>query len=66
MIKLNVTGMTCDGCVKSIERIIKAQDPQAAVTIDRASGRVEATTRTTPADLVAAIEAAGFGAALAA
>ena len=62
MVKLDVTGMTCDGCVRAVERIIKTQDPQAQVTIDLGSGRVEAATSAAPAALVAAIEAAGFGA----
>ena len=61
MVKLDVTGMTCDGCVRAVERIIKTQDPQAQVTIDLGSGRVEAATSATAATLVAAIEAAGFG-----
>jgi copper chaperone len=62
MITLNVTGMTCDGCAKAVERIIKSQDPQAAVIIDLGSGRVEARTAVPPAALVQAIEAAGYGA----
>jgi copper chaperone len=62
MVTLNVTGMTCDGCVRAVERIIKAQDPQASVTIDLASGKVEAATAAAPTALIAAIEAAGFGA----
>jgi copper chaperone len=62
MITLNVTGMTCEGCARAVERIIKTQDPQAAVTIDVGSGRVEARTAVPPAALVAAIEAAGYGA----
>lgn len=62
MVKLQVTGMTCDGCAKSVERVIKAQDPRASVKVDLGSGRVEADTAAAPAALVAAIEAAGYGA----
>lgn len=62
MVTLQVTGMTCDGCAKAVERIIKAQDPHASVKVDRGSGRVEADTAATPAALAAAIEAAGYGA----
>ena len=62
MIKLEVTGMTCGGCAKAVEGIIKAADRQAAVAVDLATGRVEAKT-SAPADTVMrAIEAAGFGA----
>jgi copper chaperone len=62
MITLGVTGMTCSGCVASVEAIVRAADPKAAVTVDLASGRVEAETAVPAARLVAAIEAAGYGA----
>jgi copper chaperone len=62
MVTLQVTGMTCDGCAKAVERIIKAQDPRASVKVDLGSGRVEADTAATPAALATAIEAAGYGA----
>src|SRR3954447_14616683 len=62
MITLEVTGMTCGGCVAAVERIIKATDRKAAVKVDLASGRVEADTATPAAALVTAIEAAGYGA----
>ena len=62
MVTLHVTGMACDGCVKAVERVIKAQDPRASVTVDLGSGRVEADTSAAPAALIAAIEAAGYGA----
>ena len=62
MVKLQVTGMTCDGCAKAVQRVIKAQDPRASVKVDLGSGRVEADTAAAPAALVAAIEAAGYGA----
>ena len=62
MITLQVTGMTCDGCARAVEKIIKGEDPQAAVAIDLGTGRVEARTELAPAVLVRAIEAAGYGA----
>jgi copper chaperone len=62
MVTLQVTGMKCDGCAKAIERVIKAQDPKAAVSIDLGSGRVQADTSAPIAAVVAAIEAAGYGA----
>ena len=62
MVKLEVTGMTCGGCVAAVERIIKAADRQAAVTVDLATGRVDARTSVPAAALVSAIEAAGYGA----
>lgn len=62
MVSLNVTGMTCEGCAKAVERVIKAQDPRATVKIDLGAGRVEADTAANPAALIAAITAAGYGA----
>lgn len=62
MVTLNVTGMTCGGCVATVEKLIKREDPTAKVKIDLASGRVEAETAAEPAALIAAIESAGFGA----
>ena len=62
MVTLHVTGMACDGCAKAVERVIKAQDPQASVKVDLGAGRVEANTTAAPAALIAAIEGAGYGA----
>lgn len=62
MIELKVTGMTCEGCARAIERVLRAQDPQATVAVDLATGRVEATTVAPIAAVVRAIEAAGYGA----
>ena len=41
MITLNVEGMTCMGCVKSVETALKKADPAARVEIDLDSGRVD-------------------------
>ena len=41
MISLTVEGMTCMGCVASVEKALKKLDPAARVEIDLASGRVE-------------------------
>jgi len=35
-----VTGMTCGGCVRSVEAAIKAVAPDAKVTVDLAAQRV--------------------------
>jgi copper chaperone len=65
MVTLHVTGMTCDGCAKAVERVIKTKDPRATVRVDLASGRVDADSSAAPPTLVTAIEAAGYGAKLA-
>jgi len=61
-IVLNVTGMTCQGCVNSVTRIVKRADPAAEVVIDLATGRLEATTAASAQRLAEAITAAGYGA----
>jgi copper chaperone len=63
---LKVTGMTCQGCVNSVERLIKRADPQAQVAIDLKSGRVEANTSAAADALTKAISAAGYEAQVAA
>ena len=64
-ITLQVTGMTCQGCVNSVERIVKKADPLAKVFIDLKSGRVEADTSAAAETLTKAISAAGYGARVA-
>ena len=59
-IVLNVKGMTCQGCVNSVTRIIKKSDPSADVKIDLPSGRVEAHTSLNAATLAAAITGGGY------
>ncbi|MDE2364179.1 MAG: heavy-metal-associated domain-containing protein [Hyphomicrobiales bacterium] len=57
---LDVSGMTCGGCARSVEKIIQKQDAASKVTVDLASGRVEAETSADPASVTAALTAAGF------
>ena len=64
-IALQVDGMTCQGCVNSVERIVKKADPQAHVSIDLKSGRVEAITSAAADTLTKAISAAGYEARVA-
>ena len=64
-IVLNVTGMTCQGCVNSVTRIVKRADPAAEVAIDLPTGRLEATTAASAQTLAGAITAAGYGAQVA-
>ncbi len=59
-VELIVKGMTCQGCVNSVSRIVKRTDPSADVTIDLASGRLEAKTSAEAHVLAQAISAAGY------
>jgi copper chaperone len=60
MLKLKVAGMTCGGCVKSVERAIAAAAPGATVTIDLKSGEVMVDGAASRQDVVSAIEDAGY------
>lgn len=60
MITLKVEGMTCDGCVKSVERALKKADPSATVKIDLGAGRVDLDGALDRAAAKQAIEATGF------
>ena len=62
-IKLKVEGMTCGGCVASVERVLKALDGvgKVDVSLERGEAAVEYDgTRVTTDDLTAAIEDAGY------
>lgn len=60
MISLDVEGMTCMGCVASVETALKRVDPAAQVTIDLASGKVDIEGAISAAAARQAIEASGF------
>jgi copper chaperone len=57
---LDVKGMTCQGCVNSVTRIIKRNDANALVSVDLPSGRVTAQTGAPADELAAALSAGGF------
>lgn len=57
---LDVQGMTCGHCEKSVTTAIKLLDPQAEVTIDRSQNRVEVTTDRTREALADAIREEGY------
>lgn len=56
----SVKGMTCGGCAEAVKRVIRKSDPSADVTVDLATGRVEAHTVGKATDLAAAITKAGY------
>lgn len=63
---LNIKGMTCMGCVSSVTRVLKAAPGvrEAQVTLQPAQARVEYDAAlTSPAQLRAAVEDAGYDAA---
>jgi copper chaperone len=62
-ITLKIDGMTCGGCVASVERVLKAVPGVAAVKVQLSPGLAEVNfdpARTNVATLRTAIEAAGY------
>ena len=60
MLKLKVAGMTCGGCVKSVERAVAAAAPGAKVSVDLKSGEVAIDGAAAKDAIVTAIEDAGY------
>lgn len=60
MLVLNVEGMSCQGCVRSVTNALTQLDPTAKVEVTLATGVVAVETAKTRDELAAAIEAAGF------
>ena len=65
-VTLNVQGMSCQGCVGSVTRVLKGTPGVQDVDVTLQPGRAEVTfdpARTNVAALRSAIEEAGYGAA---
>ncbi len=62
-IELKVEGMDCDGCVKSVTRMLSAVRGVAAVEVSLAEARARVTydpAKSGPAEFKRAVERAGF------
>lgn len=64
---LDIQGMTCGGCVRSVEKALAGVEGLRSAQVDLARGRavVEAETGSDPRRFLAAIEDAGYDAAIA-
>ena len=65
-VTLNVNGMSCQGCVASVTRVLKAVPGVTDVTVTLKPGTASVVydeTRTNGAALKAAVEDAGYGVA---
>ena len=61
MLELNVEGMTCDHCVRTVREAVRSVAPQATVAIDLARGAVRVDGDALPvARVIAAIEEEGY------
>lgn len=61
---LSVSGMTCSGCANTVTRVLSRVSGVASATVDFGSGRAAVTGGARPEDLIAAVQAAGYGAGL--
>jgi copper chaperone len=61
MLRLKVSGMTCDGCARSVQRAIGRVSSDARVEVDLAAGEVRVEGSLSADAVASAIVAAGFG-----
>lgn len=66
-ITLNIDGMTCNGCVASVTKILQGVDGVASAEVSLADKRAEVAfdaAKTNPEALIAAVEDGGYDASL--
>ncbi|MDI7861692.1 heavy-metal-associated domain-containing protein [Rhizobiaceae bacterium n13] len=60
MQRYKIEDMSCDHCVRTVEKAIRSVDPQATVTIDLATKEVSVATAAGPAPIAEALKNAGY------
>ena len=63
-VTLSITGMTCSGCASTVKRVVSRVPGVTRAEVDLASGRASVSGTARPEDLIAAVQAAGYGAQL--
>ncbi len=58
--KLHIENMTCGGCARSVGKTLALLDEDARITADPASRSVTVQTSAAPAEVLRALDAAGF------
>ena len=61
---LAVTGMTCGACARTVERVLSRMPGVKRAAVDFDLGLAIVSGSAAPAKLIAAVETAGYGAAL--
>ncbi len=61
MLRLKVTGMTCDHCVRAVTQAVRAVPGAGKVSVDLASGALTVHGSPDVSALRAAVEAEGYG-----
>jgi copper chaperone CopZ len=64
-IELAVSGMTCEGCARAVNRVLDKVPGVAGAKVDVAAGRARVTGNAPAQALIDAVVAAGYGARLA-
>lgn len=64
-VELSVSGMTCGGCAKTVQRVLTRVPGVASAEVDLARGSAVVTGKASPGVLVAALNSAGYGAEVA-
>lgn len=60
MYEIQVSGMSCNGCVKSITHALQAADAKANVNVDLPTQKVKVTSQLDAQQLTSVIEEAGY------
>ena len=58
--KYHIENISCEGCARSIAKVVKATDPQALVTVDVATKMVDIRSAAPEDSLRRALTAAGY------
>jgi copper chaperone len=58
--KFQVSGMSCSHCATAVQNAVQTVDPEAQVTVDLETGHVDVLSPQPRADIIAAIENAGY------
>lgn len=61
VVELKVTGMMCNHCRAHVEEALSAVEGTTSVSVDLGSGIARITGASSPSDLIAAVEACGYG-----
>jgi copper chaperone CopZ len=62
-VELSIGGMTCEGCVRTVTRVLLRVPGVTGAQVDLAGGRARIAGSASARELVAAVQAAGFEAA---
>ena len=63
-VTLAISGMTCNGCVNTVKRILSGIRGTVSAEVDLDGGRAEVDGTARADELIAALQGAGFGAQL--